>query len=182
MKKNKKRRYHVVSIQDECYQFLGSAKTYNKALAIVYGFFHEIIEENEEFTIKRDLDTANHCWEAVTAIQEKNEHHARLEYPVMIFYEDKCDDRKKDNKLYTIMADPYNQGVCKYLSKGNDGYYLQADNDYYFSENDIHTVVFKDKEIAEDVMRRMELRIDAEDGPPKSKDLHMSVVEYDPPI
>lgn len=89
MEKNKKRKYRIISIQDGCWMYLGSAKNYKKALGTVYKFFHEVIEEDEEFSIKTDIDTANFMWEQITATCEENDNHGRLEYPVMIFYDDK---------------------------------------------------------------------------------------------
>lgn len=80
-------KYHIVSIQDDCWQYLGSAKTHDKALGVAYGFIHEVVEESDTFTVKRGKDTANFMFEELTITVPENEYHSELEYPIVIFYE-----------------------------------------------------------------------------------------------
>lgn len=91
----KKRKYHVVSITDGCWQYLGSAKTHKKALGILWEFIYEVTYDDNIYTVETDYDDANLAWEQVTVTVAETEDHSKLEYPVIIFYEDKIIKEEK---------------------------------------------------------------------------------------
>ena len=83
----KTKRYHVVSVTDGCWQYLGHSKNYSKALGIAYEFIHSIMDSDDVFTVKKTEDTANYFLEELTITVPENESHSELTYPIVIFYE-----------------------------------------------------------------------------------------------
>ena len=87
--KKRIKKFHVVSLQDGCWQYLRSADNYSDALGIVYSFVQTVLldDYDEVFTVKLENDTSNFLWEQVNVTIHKNNNHAELEYPIIIFYE-----------------------------------------------------------------------------------------------
>ena len=82
------RKYHVISTADGCWQYLGGAMNYEKALGIAYKLIHECLDKGDKFTTSLGFDEANHKFEEINVTIPETEHHSTLEFPIIIFYED----------------------------------------------------------------------------------------------
>ncbi len=87
-----KRKFHVVSISEGCWQSLGSTGNHAKAIGIAHDFIYTLIDDPEEdkpIMSPVEFDEANYCWEQIKVTIPETKSHSELEYPIMIFYEDK---------------------------------------------------------------------------------------------
>ena len=86
-----KRRFVVISMPEWCWCSLGVTKSYDKAMAIIHRFIGSTIDPDDKMIISPvEYDPANDNWERLTVTIPETDNHAQLEYPFMIFYEDKA--------------------------------------------------------------------------------------------
>ena len=86
-----KRRFVVISMYEGCWCSLGVTKSYDKAMAIIHRFIGSTMDPDDMMIIPPvEYDPANDCWERLTVTIPETDHHTQLEYPFMIFYEDKA--------------------------------------------------------------------------------------------